>query len=184
MNKTRCARLMAAGSARRLLLLLVLIGINSVALADPPPTVVDSQSIVRSLKPPSAPTRSIVVAARTPPPASKIDLDIRFANDSDRLTSAAHEQLAELGAALSSPDLAQTKFLIAGHTSATGAPDHNQRLSESRARAVRSYLLEHYKIAPDRLETTGYGSSHLLPDFPPEALQQRRVEVSALPPSS
>lgn len=156
--------------------------LSSVAAASPP-ALVDSQHIIRSLqKAPAAQTRGLVVAARpTAAEVHRIALDIRFANDSDRLTPAAHAQLEELGTALTSPELASTRFVVAGHTSATGAADHNQHLSESRARAVRGYLVEHFHIAPDRLSSVGYGSARPLPDFPPTALEQRRVEISTLP---
>jgi outer membrane protein OmpA-like peptidoglycan-associated protein len=108
-------------------------------------------------------------------------LDIRFANDSNRLTQAAHAQLAQLAAALKSPELASSRFLIAGHTSATGSPEHNLRLSEARAQAVRAYLLKRFNIAPGRIEASGFGASHPLPDVAPDALEQRRVEISTLP---
>ncbi|HXY96437.1 MAG TPA: OmpA family protein [Steroidobacteraceae bacterium] len=153
------------------------------ALADPPATVIDSQHIIHSLSSaPASNTRGLVVAAR--PAAAdthRISLDIRFANNSDQLTDAAHAQLAELGGALTAPELAHTRFLIAGHTSATGVAERNQRLSESRARAVRSYLLEHFQIEPERLTSVGYGAAHPLPDFPASAVEQRRVEISTLP---
>ena len=153
------------------------------ALADPPATVIDSQHIIHSLSSaPASNTRGLVVAER--PAAAdthRISLDIRFANNSDRLTDAAHAQLAELGSALTAPELAHTRFLIAGHTSATGVAERNQRLSESRARAVRGYLVEHFHIEPDRLTSVGYGAAHPLPDFPASALEQRRVEISTLP---
>jgi len=157
--------------------------------------VVDSQSIVRSLRAPAAATRGLVVEPRAAAgsgesshPAAvagerKVALDIRFASDSDRLTPAAHAQLEQLGAALNSPELTRTRFLIAGHTSATGSAEHNLHLSQARARAVRSYLLEHFSIAPERIEATGYGSARPLPGLSPNALQQRRVEISALPAS-
>jgi outer membrane protein OmpA-like peptidoglycan-associated protein len=157
---------------------LVLLGVGA-ALAEPPPTLVDTQRIIQSLQPSSsADARSLRVVPR------RVTLDIRFANDSDRLTAAARSQLTELGTALASPQLADARFLIAGHTTATGAPEHNQRLSEARARAVRTYLLEHFHIAPARLETIGFGAARPLPDFPPNALEQRRVELSTLPPAS
>jgi OmpA-OmpF porin, OOP family len=168
------------------LALMLLAGGTGIAVADPQ-GVVDSQSIVRSLAPaPSAHvTRGFTVEGR---PASggaqKIDLDIRFGNNSAELTAAANGQLTELGRALSSPELAHARFLIAGHTSATGSADHNLRLSRSRARSVRSYLLQRFHIASDRLEATGYGASRPLPQFPPEAIEQRRVEVSTLPAQS
>jgi OOP family OmpA-OmpF porin len=184
-------------SAAPLLAVAVLI-FAPAARTEPPPTVVDSQSIVRGLTAPAAATRGFEVAPRVatagtggsaagsaaPATAHQINLDIRFASDSDRLTAAAMAQLAQLGDALTSPQLAHSRFLIAGHTSATGSPDHNQRLSLARARSVRSYLIDHFSIAPDRIEATGYGSSRPLPDFPPAALQQRRVEISTLAPAS
>lgn len=175
---------------RGALLPYVLLVVAGAAAAEPPPQLLDSQSIVRGLNGSGVSTRGLEIAAK---PASgapsvggthKIDLDIRFPNDSDRITAAAQAQLAQLGRALSSPELAHYHFLIAGHTSATGSQAHNQRLSELRARAVRSYLLQQFKIAPGRIEATGYGSSQPLPGFAPEALQQRRVEVSALPETS
>jgi outer membrane protein OmpA-like peptidoglycan-associated protein len=156
-----------------------------------PPTVIDSNTIVRSLKPPSHPaTRGLEIEAKTSTGADsggggsgsgKINLDIRFGNDSNKLTEATQTQLDALGHALSSPDLANVRFLIAGHTSATGSAEHNQKLSETRARSVRSYLIEHFHIAPARIEATGYGSSRPLANFAPAALQQRRVEIITLP---
>jgi outer membrane protein OmpA-like peptidoglycan-associated protein len=162
----------------------VLIGGGGASRAEAP-AVVDRQSIVRGLKSDAATTRSLVVGPRTTPAAGhSVTLDIRFANDSDHLSSAAHAQLAELGAALSSPELVHSRFLIAGHTSASGGAGHNQRLSEARARSVRRYLLEHFHVEPQRIESTGYGASRPRPEFPPNALQQRRVEISLLPPAS
>lgn len=183
MTETGRVRRTAAACVGRLVSLLILVSACGAAVAQPA-AVVDSQSIVRSLRPAPAGTRGLVVAKREREGERKVNLDIRFANDSDRLTAEAHAQLAELGAALSSPELAHARFLIAGHTSATGAAEHNQRLSESRARAVRGYLLQRFKIAPERIEATGFGASRPLPGFSPNALQQRRVEISTLAPAS
>jgi OmpA-OmpF porin, OOP family len=161
------------------------------ALADEPaPKVIDSQTIVRSLTPATSVTRGFVVEAKvgagadTAGGGSKINLDIRFGNDSDHLSQAAQGQLAALGDALSSAGLANVKFMIAGHTSATGSAEHNQHLSEARAQAVRTYLIEHFRIPAGRIQATGYGSSHPLPNFAPAAVQQRRVEIIRLPPTS
>jgi OmpA-OmpF porin, OOP family len=171
--------------------LLALAAVSLMAGAqEPAPAVIDSSTIVRSLKP-AAPytTRGFDIEAKpsTQPQtgggSGKINLDIRFGNDSDHLTGATQAQLAALGTALVSPDLASAKFLIAGHTSATGSAAHNQKLSEARARSVRAYLIEHFHIAPARIEAAGYGSSRPLADYPPAALQQRRVEIITLPNS-
>ena len=167
-------------------LVLLVTAAAGIALADPA-GVVDSQSIVRSLTPSSSSsqTRGFEVAARPGSSnAHKVDLDIQFGNNSAELNESAHAQLAELGKALSSPELTHARFLIAGHTSATGSADYNLRLSRSRAQAVRAYLLQRFNIPPDRIEATGYGSSHPLSQYPPEAVQQRRVEITTLPPQS
>lgn len=175
-----------------LILLVALSGAGVAAAAhDDPPKVISSDSIVRSLTAtPALSTRGFQVEARasagTSPQggggdAGRVSLDIRFGNDSNQLTPAAHQQLEQLGNALSAPSLAHARFLIAGHTSATGNAAHNQALSEARARAVRSYLLEHFKIAPQRIQAQGFGSSRPLAGYPPAALQQRRVEISTLP---
>jgi outer membrane protein OmpA-like peptidoglycan-associated protein len=42
--------------------------------------------------------------------------------------------------------------------------------------------MQHFGIAPGRIEATGFGSSRPLSQFPANALQQRRVEISTLPP--
>ena len=45
---------------------------------------------------------------------------------------------------------------IQGHTDNKGGPDYNKRLSDLRAAAVRTYLIEH-GISSDRLTSHGYG---------------------------
>lgn len=50
----------------------------------------------------------------------------------------------------------QTKVRMAGYTSAQGTEESNQKLSEGRANAVRSYLIEK-GIAPGRITIIGYG---------------------------
>jgi outer membrane protein OmpA-like peptidoglycan-associated protein len=51
-----------------------------------------------------------------------------------------------------------TKVRIEGHTDDTGSNAINQKLSQSRADAVKNYLVQ-AGISPDRLETLGYSSS-------------------------
>lgn len=51
------------------------------------------------------------------------------------------------------------KLSVAGHTDNIGDSGFNQSLSERRAAAVKDALVKEYKIAPDRLTTTGYGAS-------------------------
>ncbi|HZR45155.1 MAG TPA: Ig-like domain-containing protein, partial [Candidatus Manganitrophaceae bacterium] len=55
-------------------------------------------------------------------------------------------------------DNPKLKVRIAGYTSAKGTPEYNQRLSERRADTVMTYLI-HEGIAPNRLDTIGYGET-------------------------
>jgi OmpA-OmpF porin, OOP family len=171
-------------------LLLALLASYGTPAAEPPPTVIDSNTIIRSLTPSSnVAKRGLQIEGSGGVDSDaggggKIALDIRFGNDSDQLTQITEGQLDALGSALASPELAQARFLIAGHTSTSGTPEHNLRLSEARAKAVRTYLIKRFHVGPDRIETTGYGSSRPLPNFAPNSLQQRRVEVIRLPATS
>ena len=88
-------------------------------------------------------------------------------------------QLKEIGEALSKPDLAKSFFVIEGHTDNRGGHDMNVRLSWDRAESVRRYLIEHYKVAPSRVQTMGFGYNR--PRFPNDSqenmLRNRRVEL-------
>ena len=51
------------------------------------------------------------------------------------------------------------KLDVRGHTDNIGDDNFNLGLSQRRAAAVKDALVTRYKIAPDRLATSGYGSS-------------------------
>ena len=52
----------------------------------------------------------------------------------------------------------ELKVRLAGHTSASGTKEYNQRLSERRANAVRKYLIAG-GISPHRITVIGYGET-------------------------
>lgn len=86
-----------------------------------------------------------------------IDFEVRFALNSARLEQPAIETLIRLGTALRSPELSNATFLISGHTDARGSRDYNQKLSEERAAAVKTFLVSNFSIPGDRLIPVGYG---------------------------
>ena len=121
-------------------------------------------------------------AAECPTPApreeAKFDLLINFEFDSDKLTSAAKENLDQFAKALQDPRLKGMKFEIDGHTDAKGAEQYNLGLSERRAAAVVAYL------AGQGLDTTtfkakGFGMSQPRVSDPFSA-ENRRVESHLL----
>jgi OOP family OmpA-OmpF porin len=78
----------------------------------------------------------------------------------------------------SNPD---ARVAIEGHTDAQGDEASNLALSESRAEAVRDYLVSQ-GIAADRLETAGFGESRPIAsnDTAEGRAENRRIEFRLL----
>lgn len=106
-----------------------------------------------------------------------INLQVQFTFDSAHLLPQGKRQLDELAMALSHRALASGGFVLAGHTDRVGDADYNLRLSHARADAVKDYLEQAHGVAPQRLQTIGYGFSRLLDPANPAAAINRRVEV-------
>ena len=70
------------------------------------------------------------------------------------------------------------KFSIEGHTDSDGAEEMNQKLSASRADAVKAYLIEN-GISADRLSATGFGEKYPIDSNKTSKgkANNRRVEV-------
>jgi outer membrane protein OmpA-like peptidoglycan-associated protein len=78
-------------------------------------------------------------------------------------------------------DMPKLKLHLAGHTDNVGDPDTNLSLSQRRAQAIMTYLMEH-KVKPDRLTATGYGATIPLAANTTEAGRQlnRRIEFKVV----
>ena len=109
-----------------------------------------------------------------------VNLSVQFATASDRLTTSDKTLLETLAKALKSPELAQDRFAVAGHTDSTGDARINLELSCARALAVRGYLATK-GVAVQRLSAYGFGSTRLLAADEPTAGQNRRVEIRKAP---
>lgn len=70
---------------------------------------------------------------------------------------------------------------IGGHTDNVGREDSNERLSQARAEAVRTYVIDR-GIAEERIQAKGYGESEPIADNETEEGRQdnRRVEIKVL----
>lgn len=75
------------------------------------------------------------------------------------------------------PDM---KLRIEGHTSAEGEAEVNQKLSEERAQAAVTFLVEHEGVDAGRLEAKGYGSSKLKNSDDPMSAENRRTEFEVI----
>jgi len=114
--------------------------------------------------------RGITTEARPP----EIAIHILFKSGSIAVADEfSKKQMAEAGKAISSEILNPYRFEIAGHTDSVGSDEYNQDLSERRAQALKQFLIDHYKVAEDRLETIGYGESMPVAD---NATEQGRAK--------
>lgn len=106
-----------------------------------------------------------------------IDLVMEFDSNSDVLRGKALETANKLGIALSDPAMKERTFAIAGHTDGKGSKLLNQTLSERRAVAVKTFLVERYHIPPENLISVGYGKSRLKNKADPLSRENRRVQA-------
>lgn len=112
--------------------------------------------------------------------AQKIITDqITFDLNSDWINPKSKVMLHRLGNALASNRLDKVRFVVEGHTDATGSLPYNMRLSERRAESVKRYLLEAHRIAPERIKSEGKGPTDLLDPTHPNSGINRRVVVIA-----
>ncbi len=73
------------------------------------------------------------------------------------------------------------KIEVGGHTDSDGSDEHNQKLSENRAKAVRDALIQ-FGIKPERLTEKGYGATKpkATNDNEDGKFQNRRIEYSVV----
>lgn len=103
------------------------------------------------------------------------DMLVNFDLNSADLTDEAKENLEIFAGALSDDRLDAARFLVEGHTDATGSENYNATLSERRAASVVSFLLER-GIKEEKLVAVGKGeSSPRVAE--PNSPENRRVEM-------
>ncbi|MBX3213974.1 MAG: carboxypeptidase regulatory-like domain-containing protein [Labilithrix sp.] len=100
---------------------------------------------------------------------------VQFGVDSAVILPASTGLLTEIAdVLLKNPRIRRVE--VQGHTDGTGAPGHNQKLSEDRASAVVAWLTAH-GVAADRLTAKGYGDSKPLVPNVTELNKQRNRRV-------
>ncbi len=114
-----------------------------------------------------------------------VDVDtINFGFNESFVREEEIDQLERLGAVIERivakhPD---EVFLIEGHTDAVGSGEYNLGLSQQRAEAIRSALLEYFVIEPRNLTTIGYGEQYLKVYTEEPEEENRRVSIRRITP--
>lgn len=122
--------------------------------------------------PPGIKTRSI----------KSVYLAIHFQINSFVITPEAAQTLDVLGKAFNSERLKKFRFMIEGHTDATGTHKYNMILSQKRAEAISDYLVNNHAIDRDRLPMKGKGETELLSGVAPDSPTNRRVRIINIGP--
>lgn len=111
--------------------------------------------------------------------SDNMQVRILFANDSDEINPVFRRQIRELSDFLK--EYPTTSIELHGYASKVGGSQHNQDLSERRARNVREALLS-YNIEPSRVRIVGFGDTHLAQQGTDEVSHalNRRVTASVV----
>jgi len=103
--------------------------------------------------------------------------DLYFDFRSDTLRPESDKVLAEIAQVMTQHP--EWTLGVEGNTDNIGGDKYNLDLSQRRAAAVKNALAKRYRIAPERLETAGFGASHPIDtnDTMEGRARNRRVEL-------
>ena len=113
-----------------------------------------------------------------PPESLSMAMMVTFELDSAHLTSESRSALDRIASVLDDRLMEESAILIEGHADSSGPETYNQVLSEQRANAVRSYLVQRHGIGADRLFAFGRGELEPYDPNNPYAGVNRRVEFA------
>jgi outer membrane protein OmpA-like peptidoglycan-associated protein len=102
---------------------------------------------------------------------------LTFESGSDEVDESMEPLLAKVQRVLI--DYSDATIRIEGHTDSQGNPDRNRTLSQSRAVAIREYLLGRLPISSSRVEAVGHGEDRPIARNDTEAgrARNRRIEI-------
>jgi outer membrane protein OmpA-like peptidoglycan-associated protein len=106
-----------------------------------------------------------------------LEVNVLFEHNSSVLKSVFDSELGVAAATLrDNPELRAT---VEGHTDSTGEDGYNQWLSERRAEAVRSLLVDKERVNPAQINAKGFGEARPVADNNTREgrAQNRRVEL-------
>lgn len=125
--------------------------------------------------PQPAPQPTVAAAGDCPASGTAVALEIKFTVNSAVLEADAYRNLRQMAEAMNSEELRACRFVVEGHTDASGNAGYNMKLSKLRANSVKNYLMS-TEIDPKRLVTKGKGSYEPLNPRNKYAPENRRVQ--------
>lgn len=107
----------------------------------------------------------------------QLTVEVQFNLDSAIIRPSSYPTLGRIADALYHPYLLGYKFLVVGHTDATGKREYNVTLSQKRADAIRDALVNVFRIPAARVQAVGLGEEQLQDAAHPAAAVNRRVQI-------
>ena len=107
-----------------------------------------------------------------------VDLEIQFDTNKADIKDQYLGRLKELADFMAT--YPETKAVIEGHTDSVGSAAYNQKLSQRRAESVRDYLVQNYKISPNRLTAKGFGEERPVTSNDTEEGRQKNRRIQAV----
>lgn len=121
----------------------------------------------------------------TAPPVLKkpISIEMRVFFDTDKAVIQPQYFSRVVDVAAFMQEYSSTNAVIKGHTDSTASDAYNQKLSERRAQAVQTMLVNQYGIDPSRITTIGYGESEpVASNATQEGRQMNRRVIAVVAP--
>ncbi|NGO51063.1 OmpA family protein [Allomesorhizobium camelthorni] len=107
----------------------------------------------------------------------QLAVEIDFENNSVAIEPESYRTMGLIADALHHPQLRHYKFLVVGHTNATGKAEHNLELSLQRADAIMISLTTTFGVPPGQLIAIGVGQELPLDAANPKSPVNRRVQL-------
>lgn len=135
---------------------------------------------------------TVATVQETPPPPApapeqaaepvRVELDVKFDFDKAVVKPEYYNDIQNLADFMK--QYPSTTTTVEGHTDAIGTEAYNQKLSERRANAVKSVLVNQYGVESSRVGAVGYGESRPVADnsTPEGRAINRRVEAEVVAP--
>jgi outer membrane protein OmpA-like peptidoglycan-associated protein len=124
-----------------------------------PPADTDGDGVLDSMDQcPRTPPGAIVNDAGCSVEKVSVSLNVKFATGKVEVDSRDDAQFQKVAGFMKKyPD---TVIVVEGHSDSVGLPAKNKRLSEQRANAVRTVLVEKFQVAPERVTAKGFGMDY------------------------